>query len=194
MTSVAGRFRLAALLAAGALAVHELRYLLAFGGNAGRDAAAQGHAYLSVVVPLVLLVGLAAAAQLVLRLAGGGRSDARARRYVRLWLGCALTLAAAYCAQELLEGWLTAGHPAGVAGVLGHGGWIGPVCAPFVGGLIALAARGAVAATEPRIAAEAWRPRMLPVRTLVSPASGVHASPDPLARFLAGRGPPQISA
>jgi len=193
VTSVAGRFRLAALLAAGALAVHELRYVLAYGGRAGHDAAAQGHAYLSVVVPLVLLVGLAAAAHLIVRLAGGEAGDARTRRYFRLWLGCALTLAAAYCAQELLEGWLAAGHPAGVAGVLGHGGWIGPACAPFVGGLIALAARGAAAAAEPRAAAESWRARVLPVRTLVSPASVLHASPDPLARFLAGRGPPPIS-
>ena len=51
MTSVTRRFRLASLLAAGALAVHELRYALAYGDHAGHEAAAQGHAYLSLVVP-----------------------------------------------------------------------------------------------------------------------------------------------
>jgi hypothetical protein len=94
VTSAAGRLRLAALLAAGALGVHELRYALAYGANAGRHAAEQGHAYLSVLIPLVMLGALVAAAQLLLRFAGGRPSTGRARRFARLWLGCALTLAA----------------------------------------------------------------------------------------------------
>jgi hypothetical protein len=193
VTSAAGRFRLAALLAAGVLAVHELRYALAYGATAGRHAAEQGHAYLSVVVPLVMLGALVAAAQLLLRFAGGRPSTGRAVRVARLWLGCALTLAAAYCAQETIEGWLAAGHPAGVAGVLAHGGWIGLACAPVVGGLIALAVRGAVAAVEPRTAAAAWRPALRPMPAIAPPAPVFGLSPDPVARFLAGRGPPLTS-
>jgi len=102
-----------------------------------------------------------------------------------------MTLAAAYCGQELIEGWLAAGHPAGVAGlVLQHGGWIGLACAPIVGGLIALAVRGATAATEPRtsageVAAETARHagrRLPPVRLPAFARSGSHASSPVAAR------------
>ncbi len=173
--------------------MHELRYALAYGEHAGREASAQGHAYLSVLVPVVVLAALFAAAQVVLRLAGGPATGDRSRRFARLWLGSALTLAAAYCAQELIEGLLAAGHPAGVAGVLEHGGWIGLACAPVVGGLIALAVRGAAAATEPGAAAPVWEARPPAARAVASPAPLLLSSPDPLARFLAGRGPPPIS-
>jgi len=193
VTSAAWRFRLAALLAAGALAVHELRYALAYGEHAGREASAQGHAYLTVLVPVVVLAALFAAAQALLRFAGPPASGDRRRRFTRLWLGCTLALAAAYCGQELIEGWLAAGHPAGVAGVLEHGGWIAFACAPVVGGLVALAVRGAAAATEPRTSAAAWRPRPTVAPALAWPAATFHPSPDPLARFLAARGPPLTS-
>ena len=88
-----------------------------------------------------------------------------------------MALVAAYCGQELIEGWLAAGHPAGVAGVLEHGGWIALVCAPLVGGLVALAARGAAAATEPRAA-----------RLHLEAATGRHAG-----RHLARTGVPAFA-
>lgn len=193
MTSAARRFRLAALLAAGALAVHELRYALAYGEHAGREASAQGHAYMSVLMPVVVLAGLFAAAQALLRFAGGSASGDRGRRFTRLWLGCTIALAAAYCAQELIEGWVAAGHPAGVAGVLDHGGWIAFACAPLVGGLVGLAVRGATTAIEPTASAAAWRPRPPAAPAVAPPAAVFQPSPDPLARFLAGRGPPLTS-
>ena len=47
-----------ALVPAGALAVHQLRFLLAFGGGAGTELARQGHSYLHSLVPwIVLLIG-----------------------------------------------------------------------------------------------------------------------------------------
>src|SRR5204863_6735529 len=145
----------------------------------------QGHAYLSVVVPVVVLAALFAAAQALLRFAGGPASGDRRRRFTRLWLGCTVALAAAFCGQELIEGWLAAGHPAGVAGVLEHGGWIALVCAPLVGALVALALRGAAAATEPRACESAWRPRPDATPAAASPAPQFRPSPAPLARFLA---------
>jgi len=193
VTSAARRFRLAALLAAGALAVHELRYALAYGDHAGREASAQGHAYVTVLLPVVVLVALFAAAHALVRFAGGPASASRGRPLARLWLGCTVALVAAYCGQELIEGWLAAGHPAGVAGVLEHGGWIALVCAPLVGALVALALRGAAAATEPRACESAWRPRPDATPAAASPAPQFRPSPDPLARFLAARGPPLIS-
>jgi len=84
------------------------------------------------------------------RRAGQRRPNAR---FTRLWLACADHARRAYCGQELIEGWLAAGHPPGSSGVLAHVGWIGLACAPGVGGLIALAVRGAHAATEPRASA-----------------------------------------
>jgi hypothetical protein len=193
VTSAAGRFRLAALLAAGALAVHELRYALAYGDHAGSEASAQGHAYLTVLAPVVVLAALFASAQALLRFAGGPASGNRRRRFTRLWLGCAVALAAAYCGQELIEGCLAAGHPAGVPGVLEHGGWIALACAPVVGGLVALAVRGAAAASEPRASAAGWRPRPAAASAVASPPPVFQPSPDPVARFLAGRGPPLTS-
>jgi len=62
----------AAALPLAALAVHQLRYLLAYGGGAGRELAATGHGYLTSVVPW-LLAGAALAA------ADGGRRLWRAR-------------------------------------------------------------------------------------------------------------------
>ena len=193
MTSAARRFRLAALLAAGALAVHELRYALAYGDHAGREAAAQGHAYLSVLVPVVVLAALFAAAQALLRFAAEPASGDRRPRFTPLWLGCTLALAAAYCGQELVEGWVAAGHSAGVAGVLEHGGWIALACAPLVGGLVAVAVRGAAAASEPQASAAAWRPQPPAPPAVASSAPVFQLSPDPLACFLAGRGPPLTS-
>jgi hypothetical protein len=194
VTSAVRRFRLAALLAAGAVVVHELRYALAYGDHAGNEAAAQGHAYLSVVIPIVVLAALFAFAQAVLRFVGEPANGDRRRRFTRLWLGCTLALAGAYCGQELIEGSIAAGHPAGVAGVLEHGGWIALACAPFVGALIALAVRGAAAAAEPRGLAVAWRARRAATPEVASPSPVFQPSPDPLARFLAGRGPPPTSA
>jgi hypothetical protein len=193
VTSAARRFRLAALLAAGALAVHELRYALAYGDHAGREASAQGHAYVTVLLPVVVLAALFAAAHALLRFAGGPASGSRGHRFTGLWLGCTVALVAAYCGQELVEGWLAAGHPAGVAGVFEHGGWIALVCAPLVGGLVALAVRGAAAASEPRARVAAWRPRRAAAPAAASPAPVLQPSPDPLARFLAARGPPPTS-
>ena len=50
----------AALVPAAALLVHELRFMLAFGGGAGSELARQGHSYLHSLVPwIVLLIGVA---------------------------------------------------------------------------------------------------------------------------------------
>src|SRR5918999_483591 len=53
MTSGPSMFRVVALLAAGALSLHELRYLVGHGEQAGQVEAAQGHGYLAVCGPFV---------------------------------------------------------------------------------------------------------------------------------------------
>lgn len=133
--------RAASLLSLGALAVHELRYLFAYGHRAGEALASQGHAYLSNLGGA--LVTLTLATLLATLLAGGLAPAARRpdqppafRRTAVLY---SLALLAIFCAQELTEGAVAAGHPAGLAAVLAHGGWVALPLALAAGALCSLA-------------------------------------------------------
>src|SRR5580693_144611 len=113
-----------ALVPAAALAVHQLRFVLAFGGGAGVELARQGHAYLHSLVPwIVVAIGVAAGGFLwaLGRALGGQRSLPRyTLSLAGLWIVCSACLIAIYITQELLEGLFAAGHPAGFAGVFGY--------------------------------------------------------------------------
>ena len=54
--NAARSMRALALVPAGAFAVHQLRYLLAYGHRAGNELAAQGHSYLDSIVPWIVLL------------------------------------------------------------------------------------------------------------------------------------------
>jgi hypothetical protein len=182
--------RTSALLAAAMLGVHQLRYALAYGGDAGHQLARQGHGYLIAVEPLVIAVLALALGQLLRSLAGGPRRAAGPARLRRRWASASAALLGAYVAQEWLEGALAAGHPAGPAGVAGHGGWLAVPLALAIGLLVALLVRGAelaVAAIRARPAPR-WSPApaRLPVFDVAAPVRG-------LARNLAARGPPPDS-
>ena len=112
MKGRAQRLRAVALLAAGAAAVHQLRYAIGFGHDARHALAAQGHGYLDLVLPFVAAVGLFALAAM-LRAPLAGARDRRAS-LARSWATTAIALVAAYVAQELLEGLLASGHPGGL--------------------------------------------------------------------------------
>lgn len=188
----------AALMPAAALGVHQLRYELAFGTDAPRALAQQGHAYLSSLTPwIVLLAGLGLGASLgaLAQRWGRGGAEAGTRRAtgVRVWLLASAGLFAIFAGQELLEGLFAGGHAAGVAAVLGGGGWWALPAALVVGGLLALALRagaavaGALAELAPlrlllRSAAREARRLRPAIPQLVAPA--------PLARAGAGRAPP----
>jgi len=134
LSAVRGRGLL--LLPAAAFAVHQLRYTIAYGSQAGQVLAAQGHSYMTSLAPwLVLLVGLGAGS-FVLRVARG-RDDRPRRSPLRLWAVSAGCLLAIYVVQELVEGLYAAGHPGGLEGVFGHGGWWAVPLALLFGGLIA---------------------------------------------------------
>ena len=191
-SALAGRGFL--LLPVAALGVHELRYRLAYGSQADSALAAQGHGYLDSLAPwLVLLLGLALGTFLV-RAAGalGGRGDATPRRsFAALWLLATASLVAIYAAQELLEGVFAAGHPSGLAGLVGHGGWWALAASVAVGAGVAAVLRLAsavvasavrlvrsAAATDRACRASCGRARSC------SPPRGV------LASAAAGRAPP----
>lgn len=136
-----------ALVPAAALAVHQLRFMLAFGGSAGVELARQGHSYLHSLVPwIVLLIGVACGAFLwgLGRALGGQRS---VRRYTLslavLWLVCSACLVAIYMTQEFLEGLFATGHPSGLVGIFGYGGWWAIPAALCVGLVLAAAFHGA---------------------------------------------------
>jgi len=181
---------------AAVLSVHQLRYLLAFGGGTGQELEKEGHQYLSALAaPIAMLVAIVVGL-FVARLAsawraGEGEEGAPPRSFMRLALLIGAALLALYSCQELLEGMLSTGHPAGLDGVFGGGGWWA-VPLSLAGGLvIAAALRGAhsalrwAAARHRRPQASHGRPAPAPrPRRLALPR------PVPLAGAAAGRAPP----
>jgi hypothetical protein len=189
----------AAVIPPAAFAVHQLRYLLAFGDGAGAELQRQGHAYLHSMVPwVVLLLGLAVGGFLSAlgRALNGQRSLPRfGLSLLGLWLACALCLIAIYAAQELLEGMVLSGHPGGLAGIFGYGGWWALPAALCVGLVLAALLHGArwvleEVAARCRPPARLRRRRSSPSRLadLVAPRLA------PLAAGWCGRGPPPLRA
>jgi hypothetical protein len=197
------RLRGALLTPLAVLAVHQLRYDLAFGSGAGRELAREGHGYLSAVEPFALL-GVAIAVGTFLgalaharRSTPGATPDARVPRFASLWPLCAVTLLAIFCAQELIEGALSPGHPAGIAAILAHGGWIAAPLAVLAGA--ALAATLAVSERLIALAAHARSARsyerafrMVGPRRLAALARDWRL--DPRSGVVAGRAPPTLCA
>jgi hypothetical protein len=192
-----GRAGAIALMPVAGLAVHQLRYWWAFGGSAGAELQAQGHAYLHSLVPwIVVLVAIAAGTFLsaVGRALGGRVSVARyTLSFTALWLLCAMSLVALYVCQEFLEGLFATGHPAGLAGIFGYGGWWSVPAALLVGLVLAAVFHGArwvigeVARRSERLRSVAA------LRPLAARAPGVVSVPRlvPLADGWSGRGPPR---
>jgi len=187
---------LAALVAVAVLALHELRYVIGYGGVASEAVSAQGHAYLpAVTAGALLLVGLGVAQTLLaLRRALRSATASPAPPFGLLSLASISALLVVYCSQELLEGVFSTGHPAGFAALAAHGGWSALPLAVALGLLVALGLRGAAAAeafvarrgrrSRARVrAAGVRRPRARPERPSLSV----------LATNLAGRGPPRSS-
>jgi hypothetical protein len=185
--------RATALVATGWWTVHQLRYLLAYGSDTGRALAHQGHAYLAPAAPALSALLALAAARLLVRAASAppGRSP-RAQRLIAVWPACAATLLGLYVAQESVEGALAAGHPAGAAGIFGHGGWIAVPLAIVIGVAIAAALRVSerLEARPPVVLARLSRTLPRPRATIVLPAVHFAIARPALARPGAGRAPP----
>ena len=185
--------RLAALMGLGSLAVHQLRFVVGYHSDAGAALAAQGHGYLVPVGPVLAGVLLLALAQLIARAARGAGAQAPAFR--RLWPAATGALVAVYCAQELIVGALASGHPGGLAGVVGHGGWVALPLAVLMGLAVALLMRAASAAAE-AVAAGSGRRWRAPAPSRAIPASGLVTLLQARRGAhvpLAARGPPAAS-
>ena len=136
------------MIAFGAFAVHQLRYLAAYGADAPPALSAQGHAYLGTILPL-LLTAVASSVLGTVAVAAFGRRRAAPRGVG--WAFCTAAVLGIFVLQETAEGLLAAGHPGGLAAVLGHGGWIAVPIAILVGRLLSLLLTG-LASVERRIA------------------------------------------
>ena len=184
-----------ALLAAASIAVHDLRYLLAFGNDAGHVLADQGHAYMATVSPLVGVLLTVGFARLLLGAAAGGRrGQVSAIRARRVWPLAALALLTIFSVQELLEGMFATGHPSGWTGVFGNGGWLAIALSLALGGVVALAMRVAkrLEAGAQLVRAPRWLAATPHVCTLLG--AEPHITRRLLAEHLAGRGPPALTA
>jgi len=136
-----------ALLPPAAFAVHQLRYVLAFGTNAGLELQRQGHSYLHSFVPwIIVLIALVAGGflrSLGKAFAGHTSLSRFSLSFSALWLVCSAALVGIYVGQELLEGFVLTGHPAGLVGVFGYGGWWSIPVALCVGLVLAAVFHGA---------------------------------------------------
>lgn len=182
---------------AGVLAVHELRYLLAYGSHAGAELSAHGDDYVTTAAVIAVLLLVVAFGVGLCRLAEAWRG--RDRRRLRpvptwiLWAGCTAILIAGFCALEGLEIAFEPSHPAGLAGVFGHGGWWALPAAAAIGALLTLLVQGGrvllgIAARMRRT--RRGRPSSAPRRPGV-PDGPLPATP--LARCAAGRAPPCLA-
>jgi hypothetical protein len=130
--------RFVALLALGALALHQLRYALAHGADASAALEREGHAYLELAIGPVLTLALAA---IVVSLIRRAWTPARlsAPSPLRMFAANTVALLAVFSVQELAEGFLFAGHASGLAAILGGGGWLALPLAAAIGALLTAA-------------------------------------------------------
>jgi hypothetical protein len=176
--------------------VHQLRYWLAFGSTAGVELQRQGHSYLHSVAPWIMVALAWGAGAFLSALGRAMHGQTSVPRYglslIALWAICAASLVVIYSGQELLEGLLATGHPAGLVGIFGYGGWWAIPAAVCVGLVLAALLHGA-----------RWVLREVATRharTTRAPSPAVPARPRPadvslprlapLALGWCGRGPP----
>ena len=189
------RLRAVSLLLLGTLAVHWLRYLLAYGDSAGRELHVQGHGYLSDLLPGIVAMSVAlVVASLALRVLRGGPAGAQGehRKALFVFSGCLLAI---YGAQELAEGFLAPGHSSGPAALSANGGWVALPLAFAVGAVLAGLARLLDRAEEhvvglwerPLVLSESAAPPPLPATSFV-----VRRTQGTLAFGFARRPPPPL--
>ena len=109
-----------------------------------------------------------------------------------LWLVCSAALVAIYVSQEFLEGLFATGHPAGLAGIFGYGGWWAIPASVCVGLVLAAVFHGARWVLD-EIATRQDRALLgVPARAaaMAVPRAAVWPRLVPLAEGWSGRGPP----
>ncbi|MGP0052703.1 MAG: hypothetical protein ACLPZR_28225 [Solirubrobacteraceae bacterium] len=185
-----------ALLPPAAFAVHQLRYMLAYGAGAGAELQRTGHSYLHSAVPWLVLA-LALVAGGFLRALGRAFSGQTSLprytlSFAGLWLACAAALVAIFACQEFMEGLLARGHPAGWVGIFGYGGWWAIPAAICIGLVLAAVLHGArwMLGEAARLGARARVDRGCAAPPARGPVEVLAAPMVPLVAGWSGRGPP----
>ncbi len=181
------------LLPAAAFAVHQLRYELGYGSRSGAALAAQGHGYQNSLAPWVVLLLAVAAGTFLARVAraASGGAGTRRRSYAALVGFAWALLFAVYCLQEWLEGLFAVGHPAGLAGIFGHGGWWAVPLSAVAAAVVALLLLVGAAVVE--VVGRLVSPRVARFELLLErPLLVVPVRLSPLAGRVAGRAPPSV--
>jgi hypothetical protein len=187
--------RSAALIALGTLAVHQLRYVIAYGSAAHEQLLRQGHAYLFGALPILVSFSVAAlAAGLLWAALGRARAGSPVASPAPRALLYAVAIVAVFAVQESVEGGLSAAHASGLAAVFAAGGWWAIPLALCFGGLCAVL-DGGLAKLESRLAGpDAPRPaRRSPAAATPSTRLAVPLASLPLAFGLARRPPPRVA-
>lgn len=185
---IAHNVRIASILAVGAFALHQLRYLIAVGVPSSAEHSAHGY-MTDLMAPIAVLVLAAALATLIRGAEGAAPARAPLGRRIAIFAGA---LFAIYLSQESLEAIITAGQP----GMLADGGWLALPLALAIGALSALLA-SALERVERAIAvvhAERARRRPPAVRGRPLRARRLRIASAPLAFGLARRPPPPAPA
>jgi hypothetical protein len=190
MTSRARSARSAAMVAAGALLVHQVRYAVASPEIARPEA---GHAYLASAIPVVVILVLAAVTAIVRRLAAGNGPNGRRPSTLRLWAAMSATVLAVHLAQESIEAVLAPGHVSLAASLTGAGVWAAVVAAISAGAAIALALGGERAAAELRPSLPPCARVAVVARTLAAAAVPRRLSAAAMSGCGPARAPPASS-
>lgn len=184
--------RTSTLIALGAIAVHQLRYLAGYGGGARSALGAQGHSYLEAVLPVLLLLAASALLGTLAVATSGRRANLTSRRAG--WAFCTAALLAIFTVQESAEGLLSAGHPGAVAALLAHGGWLALPIAVVVGRVVALLLDRLVSIERALLASPARRTaRAAPTLGRVRAGALCSLACRTLAFGLARRPPPTLA-
>ena len=190
------KLRAISLVAVGAVVVHQLRYLIAYGNGAAQALHDQGHDYLSLLaLPIAALLAIACGHFLerVARADVPPGANTTRRHAVRTWLTVSIALLTIYMVQESLEGSLFAGHWSGVEGMFGHGGWVTILLALAVGKLITVVI--GLADIVLRRVVRGWQTRTMQYDPAPrGPFSIDLPALNRMAVNLAGRAPPQTSS
>lgn len=185
-----------ALMPAAVFAVHQLRFWLAFGSRAAVELQIQGHSYLHSAVPWIMVL-IAVWVGTFLRalgraLSGHGSASRFTISFTALWLLCAASLVCVYACQEFLEGLLSTGHPFGLIGIFGYGGWWA-IPAAFAVGLVLAAVFHGAGWVLREVAGRNRQPHLVtggPSARVRLPRRALVPRPAPLAGGWSGRGPP----
>jgi hypothetical protein len=195
------RHRLAVLLIPLAtVAVHQLRYVFAYGSGAGHELALDGDEYVTALLPGLGMLALAAAVLGTVALWRAARGHPAIARRVPslpvLWAVATVVLLGGYLVQESLEVVLGSAHASIIGQAFADGGlWVLPA-AVLVGLGWALAVRGsrAVLALALRRALRRRRRGTVVLAVPRGRNSSLRLDPGPLARRHASRAPPLVTS